>query len=119
MAAKKILIADDDVKLLQALTVRLEAEDFEVITCQDAYQALDMARRNLPDLLLLDINMPAGNGFSVQERIAKIKELAGIPVIYITGDASAAVDRNAHKLGAFAVETALNERKKGGTKGRA
>ena len=52
---------------------------------------------------MLDINMPAGDGFSVQQRIAKIKELAGIPVIYITGAAPDKVDRNAHKLGAFAV----------------
>jgi len=103
MPCKKLLIADDDLKVLKALTVRLEAEGYEVIVCQDAYQALEMARRHRPDLLLLDINMPAGNGFSVQERIAKIEEIARIPVIYITGDASEAVDRNAHKLGARAI----------------
>lgn len=100
---KKLLIADDDLNLLKALTVRLESAGFEVITTQDAYQALEFARRSRPDALLLDINMPAGNGFSVQERISKIEELAGIPVIYITGDESEAVDRNARKLGAFAI----------------
>jgi DNA-binding response OmpR family regulator len=102
-AKKKVLVADDDLKVLKALSIRLEAEEFEVITCQDAYQALEMARRNQPDALLLDVNMPAGNGFSVQERITKIKELANVPVIYITGDASEATDRNARKLGAYAV----------------
>ena len=99
----KILIADDDIKLLQALTVRLKAEGYEVIATQDAYQALAAAGRDKPDLLLLDINIPAGNGFSVQERIAKIEELAGIPIVYITGEEPEAVDHTAKELGAFAV----------------
>jgi DNA-binding response OmpR family regulator len=99
----KILIADDDQSLLEAIRVRLEAEVFEVITCQDAYQALACARRERPDLLILDVNMPAGNGFSVHERLAGIEELAGTPVVYITGEARGTVDRDAHALGAFAV----------------
>ncbi len=103
MSPKKILIADDDINLVKAIAIRLESEGYEVICCQDAYQALELARRNRPDLLLLDVNMPAGNGFSVQERIKKIDELSGIPVIYITGNASEAIDRNAHKLGAYAI----------------
>lgn len=103
MAAKTILIADDDTGLLEALAVRLEAEGFEVISTRDAYQALAIARRDRPDLLLLDINMPAGNGFSVQERIGKIEELAGTPIIYITGEEPGTVDRTALELGAFAV----------------
>ena len=69
---RRILIADDDRNLLQALTVRLDAAGYDVITTQDAYQALDFARKHRPDLLLLDINMPAGSGFSVHERIAKV-----------------------------------------------
>lgn len=103
MPCKRILIADDDPKLLNALTVRLKANGFDVITSQDAYQALDFARRQLPDLLLLDINMPAGRGFSVQERIQNIKELEHVPVVYITGDKSDGVVRDARKLRAFAV----------------
>lgn len=103
MSLPKILIADDNLKLLKALTLRLEAEAFEVIASQDAYQALDFARRHQPDLILLDVNMPAGDGFSVQQRIAGNKELAGIPIIYLTGEKSAAVDEKAHELGAVAV----------------
>lgn len=102
-APKRILIADDDVTLLEALTVRLEAEGFEVIQARDAYQALALARRDQPDLLLLDINMPAGNGFSVQERIEEIEELTGKPIVYITGEEPDAVDEAAQQLGAFAV----------------
>ena len=103
MESKRILVADDDVKLLEALTARLEAEGFEVISTQDAYQALALARREQPDLLLLDINMPAGNGFSVQERAAEIDELANVPIVYITGEEPDAVDATAQELGAIAV----------------
>lgn len=103
MAAKKILIADDDQNLLLALSVRLEAEGYDVVRAQDAYQALERTRQTNPDLLLLDINMPAGNGFSVQERIANIDELSSTPIIYITGEDSDRVNRTAQELGAFAV----------------
>lgn len=103
MESRRILIADDDLKLLEALTVRLEAEGFDVIATQDAYQALALARRDQPDLMLLDINMPAGNGFSVQERASEIEELSDTPIIYITGEEPDVVDATAEELGAAAV----------------
>lgn len=103
MRSPKLLIADDNIRLLEALKIRLEAEGFEVITSQDAYQALDLARRHHPAVLLLDVNMPAGDGFSVQERIANCAELAKTPIIYLTGQAAETVDRKAERLGAFAV----------------
>jgi len=103
MPNKTILIADDDVKLLQALKTRLEATGYEVFVTQDAYQALEHARREEPDLLLLDINMPAGNGFSIQSRLATMDKLAGIPIIFITGEQSAEIDKTAQERGAFAV----------------
>lgn len=103
MIAPSILIADDDVKLLVALRVRFESEGYQVIVAQDAYQALERAGRDVPDLLLLDINMPAGNGFSVQERVAKMEHLANVPVVYITGENPGEVDRTARSLGAAAI----------------
>lgn len=102
MTSKTILIADDDVNLLAALTIRLESEGFKVLRVQDAYQALEQANRHRPDLFLLDINMPAGKGFSVQERLANI-DMADTPVIYMTGEQPGRVDRSAEDMGAFAV----------------
>ena len=103
MGRKKILVADDDLALLEAIRVRLESANFSVMTTQDAYQALALARQELPDVLVLDINMPAGNGFSVQERIQKIDELSKVPVVYITGEDPQSVDDTAVQLGAFAI----------------
>jgi DNA-binding response OmpR family regulator len=103
MPQQTIIIADDDLQLVNALTVRLETEGFNVIASQDAYHALAEARKHRPDLMLLDVNMPAGNGFSVQERITEIPELRNTPVVYITGESKHRVDQMAKQLGAFAV----------------
>lgn len=103
MPIQTILIADDDVRLLAAMKTRLEAIGFEVITTQDSYQALEQARKVKPDALVLDINMPAGNGFSVQQRVHRCPELEHVPVIYVTGEDPDKVDEIAMRMGAFAV----------------
>jgi len=101
--ATKILIADDDRDLLTSLSVRLEAEGYEVVCVQDSYQAVEQARKACPDALILDINMPAGDGFSVQDRVNKMTDLNGIPVIYLTGERSVRVTELAKAHHAFAL----------------
>lgn len=86
--AFRVLLADDDRAFLASLSVRLKAEGYEVFCAQDSYQAVDQARKVWPDVLVLDINMPAGNGFSVQDRVHHMDLLKDIPVIYLTGDRS-------------------------------
>lgn len=103
MTACKVLIADDDHRLLMGLTDRLENEGMAVVTCRDAYMATDLARREMPDVILLDINMPAGRGESTHERLCQMPETESIPVIYLTGDTSPSVQRSAKQLGAYAV----------------
>jgi PleD family two-component response regulator len=88
MRKLKVLLADDSEALLSALRIQLEAQGMEVATCVDAYMALAAVQKYKPDVMVLDIRMPAGEGFSVQERMANIPEVRGIPVIYITGDKS-------------------------------
>ena len=103
MSKKTILVADDNFQLLRALSVRLEAEGYRVVEAQDAIQAVSAARQCNPDLLILDINMPAGDGFTILQRIQAIDELHDVPVIYLTGERSARVINGARKSGAFAV----------------
>lgn len=98
-----ILIADDDTALLMAIKARLEAEGYTVVAVQDGYTAIDRAAHLCPDLLILDVNMPAGNGFSVQMRMKKIEGLANTPVVYLTGSSADSIDTSAAALGAFAV----------------
>ncbi len=83
--SQTVLIADDDTSLLEAMSCRLEHAGYTVFTTQDGYQALAIARRELPDLLILDINMPAGSGVSVLERVRTVDGMDQTPVIFITG----------------------------------
>lgn len=103
MKGLRILIADDSDKLLAALKIQLESHGCEVAACSDAYMALAQAQKWIPDVMLLDIRMPAGDGFSVLERMSKLPELREVPVIYMTGDKSSQVDLQAAQLGARGV----------------
>ena len=64
MSDKKILIVDDEVDLLKALEVRFSAQGYTVLTAEDGLKGLDMARRENPDLILLDLMLPKLNGFT-------------------------------------------------------
>lgn len=86
MSRRTILIAEDDTKLLTVLRLRFEDAGFEVLPSQDAYQAVAVALQHQPDVLLLDINMPAGSGISVRERIKKLPEIAHMPIVFMTGE---------------------------------
>ena len=103
MKQRHILVSDDDPGVLDVIRIRLEAGGFTVTTAQDSYQALSLARSTKPDVMVLDINMPAGSGFSVQERIAEIPEIAQTPIIFITGEVGEKVDRDAMRRGAAAI----------------
>jgi DNA-binding response OmpR family regulator len=86
-----------------ALLIQLQAFGFEVVACPDAYLALAQARIFQPDVVLLDIRMPAGDGFSVVERMRKIPELGNVQVIYMTGEKSEELDSKAKRMGARGV----------------
>jgi len=102
MENPKILIVDDDEDLIRSLSLRLRNEGYNVVSATDGYQGLEKARIEKPDLLIVDIKMPAGDGFSIQERLLTQGNVWP-PVIYLTGSKSVATELNAKKFGAFAV----------------
>ncbi len=67
--ARKILVVEDDRLIAKALSVRLRASGYEISVANDAITAVSLARKVEPDLVLLDISMPGGNGFSVADRL--------------------------------------------------
>ncbi len=103
MRRRRILVSDDDRSTLDAVRIRLQAEGFEVSVAFDGYQAVAMARAEHPDLVVLDVGMPAGDGFSVHERLRQIPELDEVPIIYMTGQDPDTIDRRAMAEGARAV----------------
>lgn len=59
---KKILIADDEPDILEIIQFNLQAEGYEVVTAKNGDEAIDMAKKNHPDLIILDVMMPGKNG---------------------------------------------------------
>jgi DNA-binding response OmpR family regulator len=84
MAMKKILIVDDDPDLRQALRLRLRANQYETINAGDGYSAIAQAYKEQPDLIILDLGLPAGDGFVVLDRLQKDDKLSAIPVVVLT-----------------------------------
>ena len=85
MPDKYLIIVDDDRALVEALAIRARALGIEVATAFDGLTALTLVRQRRPDLLVMDVNMPAGNGLSVCSIIAEDKELDPMPVVMLTG----------------------------------
>ena len=84
MATAKILIVDDDLDIRRLLGHRLKTRGYEAVFAGDAISAVNQARTERPDLILLDLSMPAGDGYVVMERIRAMPVLEGTPVIIVS-----------------------------------
>src|SRR5213082_1388936 len=96
---QKILAIEDDPVARADLKARLEANGYVVAWAADAASALTVVNRERPDLILLDLGLPAGDGFLVLERLRKIAALAVIPVLVITGRSDAETRKRVEALG--------------------
>jgi len=79
----KVLIVEDDPALLKVLSSKVKSLNFSVIEAKDGEQALNKFKKELPDLVLLDIVMPLKSGFEVLEEI-KIKQKSKVPVLILS-----------------------------------
>jgi hypothetical protein len=102
MSVKKILIVDDDPDVRQAMHVRLKANGYDTFFAADAPSGVAEANKNKPDLVLLDLGLPAGDGFIVLERLKRIPALAVISVIVVSARDVKANQERAIKAGAKA-----------------
>jgi len=82
--AKKILIADDEEDVKFVIQLFLESKGYEIVTAFDGLDAIDKARAEKPDLILLDIMMPLIDGFEVCRKLKADKDTAGIPIVMIS-----------------------------------
>jgi CheY-like chemotaxis protein len=97
-ARQKILVIEDDAVAQADLEARLEANGYSVARAADAASAMTVVNRERPDLILLDLGLPAGDGFLVLERLRKIESLAATPVIIVTGHTDAETRKRAAAL---------------------
>lgn len=80
----KILIVDDDENITKALRIRLEKAKYEVVVGHDGVSGMRLAVQEQPDLILLDISMPAGNGFSLARKLRDHDSTLDTPIIFMT-----------------------------------
>jgi DNA-binding response OmpR family regulator len=80
-----ILVVDDDPEMRQALQIRLKASGYDVHCAEDGIGAIAEARKHTPDLIVLDLGLPAWDGFVVLEMLKTNLTLSSIPVIVLSG----------------------------------
>lgn len=100
MAPEKILVIDDMPSAAAMVKARLEASGYDVIVAQGGQQGLAAAQAEKPDLILLDIVMPAGGGYSVFTRLRMSPKTRSVPIIFLTAKDGPEDVARAYKLGA-------------------
>jgi DNA-binding response OmpR family regulator len=98
---KRILIVEDDQKVAMALAVRMKAAGFDPFIANDALCGVRSAVAGQPDAVVLDINLPAGDGFAVAERIQANMPVP-MPIIFLTASKRSDFRQRARDLGAVA-----------------
>ncbi len=81
---EKILIVEDNPQNMRLLKMTLRAKDYTLLKATDGGEALDMAVREQPDLIIMDIRLPKVNGLAVTKKLREIPEFRHIPIIAVT-----------------------------------
>jgi PleD family two-component response regulator len=100
MEQVKLLIADDQIENLQLLVKIFNQEGYEIIATRNGEEALNMAQKELPDIALLDINMPRLNGYEVCKILKSDDATRDIATIFISAQNSSAEESYGLSIGA-------------------
>jgi putative two-component system response regulator len=92
---------DDDKEILLSLTIRLKASGYQVVQATDAISAISVARKESPDLVILDLGLPAGDGWVVMQRLKALPQTAAIPIIVLTARDAEGNQERAYEAGAI------------------
>lgn len=96
----KILVVDDDESVRRMLSLQLEAQGYDVALAFDSTSTMRAAREEALDLILLDLGLPAGDGFLLMEELKADTHTASIPVIVLTGWDAEGNQEKAYETGA-------------------
>jgi DNA-binding response OmpR family regulator len=102
---KTVLLVDDDNTILLGIGVRLKSMGYTVYTAKDAISAVSAVVKNQPDVVVLDVSLPAGDGFLVAGRLQNLVGSAATPVIFITANENPVLRQRGMALGAAAFFT--------------
>lgn len=98
MAKKLVCIVDDDADIREIYQRKFKREEFDVVLAEDGEKGLAVIRDRKPDIILLDIQMPAMDGFDVMEALREDPELSKIPVVVLSNVDD---ERTFKRIGAF------------------
>lgn len=102
MSNKKILIVENDPDVRLGYHILLKANHYDTVFATDSWTAVSEAHKNLPDLIILDLGLPAGDGFVLMERLRTSTHLSVISVIAVSARDAHANKERAFKAGARA-----------------
>jgi CheY-like chemotaxis protein len=84
---RKILVVEDSPMIQEILVERFRFRNYEVVVAHDGQEGIEVAQRELPDLILMDISLPVMDGWEATGRIRKIDSIKNIPIIALTAHA--------------------------------
>ena len=98
---KKILIVDDEPGIVRLLSKRLKAKGYEVFFAYDGLEGVKIAEKEIPDLIIMDVQMPHGGGIGAFEKLIQLDITCRIPVIFMTASyPKLAIENQVLKMGA-------------------
>jgi len=100
MAPRRVLIIDDDRTLVTLMTTLLRKAGYQAFAAFDGASGFMVAQKERPDLILLDLQMPAGGGEAVWKRLKSSGHTSGIPVVYVSATSSPGFAAEAEEQGA-------------------
>ena len=100
MEKRRILAVDDEPNILMSIEFILEMEGYEVHTARDGDEALEVAERVRPDLILLDVSMPRKDGYEVCRILREREDMAGTKVIMLTAKGQTLEKKKGIEVGA-------------------
>ena len=99
---KRVLIVDDEPDLVRTVGLRLMSAGYDVISAPDGMMATNLAINERPDVIVMDIGLPAGDGHAIANRLHNNTRTMGIPIIYLTARMGRQDVEQARENGAFA-----------------
>jgi two-component system alkaline phosphatase synthesis response regulator PhoP len=94
----KVLVVDDEIHIVQVVAIKLRNNGYDVITCENGAEALELASNEKPNIIVTDFQMPVMTGLELVENLRSNSETADIPVIMLTARGFAIEDRQREEL---------------------
>ena len=99
MENKKILVADDEIHIVQVVAMKFRNNGFDVVTAENGTEAYDLCCEEKPDIIVTDYQMPGMTGIELVEKLRQRPEFADTPVIILTARGFAIEEEQIIKLG--------------------